>query len=148
MTEAKRNSLKRLIKHYRAVLNEEKRKYGGYDDSRGLRYAIAELYLRLEDFAGASRYYNLFAKRFADDASYPYFKFGWARSKFEMKKYDIVRLKIVEMSRDNTYLLDLITNNETASIDKYEWTRHETFDSALETLPDYLKLLNPSFTAW
>lgn len=46
MTEKQIAKVKSKIRSLRARLSAEKRKFGGYDDSRGIRYVIAELHLK------------------------------------------------------------------------------------------------------
>ena len=47
MTERQIKNIKKTIKFYRARLAAEKRMFGDYDDSPGLRYIIPELYLKI-----------------------------------------------------------------------------------------------------
>ncbi len=49
------------------ALATEKRKFGGYDDSRGLRYLPTRYYIQLADYKGGLAYTRWFAKTFPDD---------------------------------------------------------------------------------
>lgn len=53
MTEKQIERIKKTIKFYRTRLATEKRMYGGYDDSAGLRYIIPELHFQIKDCKGA-----------------------------------------------------------------------------------------------
>ena len=68
------------------ALAADKRQWGCYDDSRGLRYLPPALYLKLQDYKGAMRYFNWFHKIFDDDAGYPMFLFEWTITLFKNGK--------------------------------------------------------------
>jgi hypothetical protein len=53
------------IKSYEAKLRAEKRKFGCYDDSAGIRFSIGPMYLALGDQAGALKAFAWFDKQFA-----------------------------------------------------------------------------------
>jgi len=73
-------------------LAADKRRWGGeYDDSRGLRYAPLQLYVKLGDFTGGLRYTNWFHKNFPDDVCHPSFLMEWA-----IVNYKTGRIKVAE----------------------------------------------------
>ncbi len=94
MTEKQIERIKKKIRSCRAQLSAEKRKYGAYDDSRGIRYIIPELYLKLEDYKGCLRYFNWFQKEFIDDCGFPDFLLQWTFVLFQNKKYDFAEKKL------------------------------------------------------
>ena len=106
MTPAQKQKLEQKIKHIKATLAAEKRKFEGYDDSRGLRYAPLELYLKLQDFKGGLRYTRWFNKAFPDDAGIPDFLFEWAVILFMNGKIKEVEQKAMECYFSNVYLFD------------------------------------------
>ncbi len=75
MTPKQAERLQKKIADIKRVLAAEKRKFGGYDDSRGLRYQPTEYYIKLADYAGVLRYLRWFARQFPDDAGFPDFLF-------------------------------------------------------------------------
>jgi hypothetical protein len=77
MTPKQEERLRTKIKKIKATLADEKRRWGWYDDSRGLRYAPPQLFIQLNDYSGGLRYLNWFAKTFPDDSGYPDFLFEW-----------------------------------------------------------------------
>jgi hypothetical protein len=75
MTPKQVARLRQQIAAIRRTLAAEKKKFGGYDDSRGLRYLPTRYYVQLADFAGGLTYLRWFAKNFPDDVGFPNFLF-------------------------------------------------------------------------
>lgn len=75
MTDKQREGIKEKIRKIRLTLAAEKRRFGGYDDSRGLRYLPTKLYVKLSDFDGGLKYLKWFNKNFPDDIGFPEFLF-------------------------------------------------------------------------
>ena len=78
MTPKQSQRLIKKIADIKRALAAEKRKFGGYDDSRGLRYLPTRYYLQLADYKGGLAYTRWFAKTFPDDIGFPDFLFEWA----------------------------------------------------------------------
>jgi hypothetical protein len=77
MTPKQAERLRQKITDIRRVLAAEKRKFGCYDDSRGLRYSPLKYYVQLGDFKGGLTYLRWFHRNFPDDAGFPDFLFEW-----------------------------------------------------------------------
>jgi len=75
MTPKQADRLRRQISAIRRTLAAEKRKFGGYDDSRGLRYLPTRYYVQLADFAGGLTYLRWFWRNFPTDAGFADFLF-------------------------------------------------------------------------
>jgi hypothetical protein len=86
MTPKQADRLRQQIAAIRRTLAAEKKKFGGYDDSRGLRYLPTRYYVQLADFAGGLTYLRWFTKNFPDDAGFPDFLFEWTLILFETGK--------------------------------------------------------------
>jgi hypothetical protein len=67
--------LKKKIADIKRILAAEKRKFGAYDDSRGLRYLPAGYFVQLGDYKGGLVYLKWFYKNFPDDGGFPEFLF-------------------------------------------------------------------------
>jgi len=107
MTEGQEKKIRDKIQNIKSTLAAERRFHRGYyDDSRGLRYVPPELYLKIKDYKGASRYFNWFNKNFPDDAAYGVFWFEHAISSFKNKKLEVAEKKIIQSFMDNDYLID------------------------------------------
>ena len=77
MTPKQIERVRSKIKQIRATFAAEKRKFGAYDDSRGLRYLPLEYYIKLQDYKGGLTYTRWFQKNFPDDIGFPDFLFEW-----------------------------------------------------------------------
>ena len=60
MTLKQKERIELKIKKIRSILSAEKKKFGCYDDSRGLRYMPTSLYLKLQDYQGGQVYLRWF----------------------------------------------------------------------------------------
>lgn len=105
MTPKQVERTKAKIDRIKKELAADKRRWGGfYDDSRGLRYLPPALYLKLEDYSGALRYFNWFDKNFPDDMGYPIFLFEWTLTLFKTNKIRLAEQKAFQTFRANTHL--------------------------------------------
>ncbi len=77
MTPKQTERLRKKITAIRRTLAAEKRKFGCYDDGRGLRYLPTKYYIQLADYKGGLTYTRWFQKNFPDDCGFPDFLFEW-----------------------------------------------------------------------
>ena len=75
MTDKQKEKIRDKIKKVKQTLAAEKRKFGGFDDSRGLRYVPTGLYVKIGDFDGGLKYLKWFEKNFPNDIGFPGFLF-------------------------------------------------------------------------
>jgi hypothetical protein len=75
MTPKQIEKLKKKIADIKRILAAEKRKFGAYDDSRGLRYLPTGYFVQLGDYKGGLIYLKWFYKNFPDDGGFPEFLF-------------------------------------------------------------------------
>ncbi|GAB2562202.1 hypothetical protein [Spirosoma aerophilum] len=122
MTPKQIQRLEKKIADIKRALAAEKRKFGGYDDSRGLRYLPTRYYLQLGDYKGGVTYTRWFAKTFPDDIGFPDFLFEWTVLLFKAGKFDQARIKAWQTFCSNTYILDTFLGNPAQPIAKYEWS--------------------------
>lgn len=97
---------------------------GFYDDSQGLRYQPPELYLKIQDYPGALRYFNWFHKNFPEDSGYPVFLFEWAITLFKRGKIKLAEDKILETYFSNSYIIHgflEIENKESSISENSNW---------------------------
>ena len=64
MTDKQKEKIRDKIKKVKQTLAAEKRKFGGFDDSRGLRYVPTGLYVKIGDFDGGLKYLSGLKKIF------------------------------------------------------------------------------------
>lgn len=111
MTPKQTERLQKKIADIKRILAAEKRKFGGYDDSRGLRYLPTSLYIKLEDYGGAFAYLKWFDKNFPDDNGFPEFLFEAAMILFKNSKQKEAEKKVFETFCANPYWLDKFFGN-------------------------------------
>lgn len=106
MTPTQATRLRQKIAAIRRALAREKRTFGGYDDSRGLRYFPPQYYVQLGDFKGGYTYVRWFAKCFPDDAGFPAFLFESTLILFQNGKLQAAAQKALETYYSDSHLFD------------------------------------------
>lgn len=103
MTPKQQERIKTKIKRIKAALAADKKYWGGfYHDGQGLRYIPPQLYLQIEDYTGALRYFNWFQKNFSDDSCYPDFLFEWTIILFKTKRLKEAEIKAFQLFCSDT----------------------------------------------
>jgi hypothetical protein len=120
MTPKHVQRLEKKIADIKRALAAEKRLFGGYDDSRGLRYLPTRYYLQLGDYKGGLAYTRWFAKAFPDDAGFPEFLFEWTVLLFKAGKLPEAQHNAWQTFCANTYVLDKFVGRPIESIAKFE----------------------------
>ena len=115
MTPKQVQRLETKIADIKRNLAAEKRKYGGYDDSRGLRYLPTRYYIQLGDYAGGLRYTRWSAKAFADDVGFPDFLFEWTLILYKNGKRAQASQKAWQTFCSNPDLLDYFLSQQIGS---------------------------------
>ena len=122
MTPKQIEKVKTKIKRIRAALAAEKRKFGGFFDSRGLRYMPPQLFIKIQDYKGGLVYLRWFQKNFPDDIGFPDFLFEWVLILFKNGKLKDAESKAIETYFSNSYLFDKYFGREIIPIKKYEYS--------------------------
>jgi len=150
VTEKQVERINTKIKRIRGALAAEKRRFGAYDDSRGLRYMPAALFIQIGDYRGAMTYMRWFQKNFEDDMGFPDFLFEWTLILFKNKKLKDAERKAFETFCSNTYFFDKffgkpivpVAKYESSNVDKPEFTQYLTYSSKNPDLSDFSNWLN------
>lgn len=150
MTPKQIERLKKKIADIKRTLTAEKRKFGGYDDSRGIRYLPTKYYIQLGDYSGGLTYTKWFNKNFPDDCGFPDFLFEWTIILFKNSKIKEAEKKAFETFCSNTYLFDKFFGRPIMPIDKWEgsnldaptFTKYFDYSSAQPELADFSEWLN------
>ena len=130
MTPKQTERLKKKILEIKRTLAEEKRKYGGYDDSRGLRYLPTKYFIQLSDYSGGLSYVKWFDKNFPDDFGFPDFLFEWTIILFKNHKLKEAEKKAFQVFCSNTYLFDKFFGRKTIVVNKWETSNLESSEFA------------------
>jgi hypothetical protein len=152
MANLNRAKIERDLEKIKKLLAADKRKWGAYDDSRGLRYLSPGLYIQIEDWAGGLKYLKWFERNFPNDTGLPEFLFEWTIILFKSNKIKEAERKAVQTFFSNTYLLDLFFGKPVEPIDKWEgsnlesmaYLQHFNYRNSDLSLPDFSEWL----TSW
>jgi hypothetical protein len=125
MTPKQIEKLRANISNIKKTLTAEKRKFGDYDDSRGLRYIPPKYFVQLGDYKEGLTYLEWFEKEFHGDTGFPDFLFEWTIILFKCGKLKEAAKKVFETYCSNTYLFDKFFGRPIIPIDKYEGSNLE-----------------------
>lgn len=106
MTPKQIERAKKKISDIKRILASERRKFGCYDDSRGLRYLPTKYFIQLGDYSGGLRYLNWFTKNFPEDSCFPDFLFEWTIILFKAGKTKEAAQKAFNTFCANPYWFD------------------------------------------
>jgi tetratricopeptide (TPR) repeat protein len=126
MTPKQNQRIQQKIKKLKSALAADKRFWGGYHhDGRGLRYAIPQLYLQLQDYTGAQRYFTWFSKNFPDDVCSAEFLFEWALVLFYKGKTKEAEGKAWESFCSSVLVFDKFFGRTISPPDDADQSNHE-----------------------
>ena len=104
------------------MLAAEKRKFGCYDDSRGLRYLPTGYFVQLADYAGGVAYLKWFDKNFPDDSGFPEFLFESAILLFKTGRQKEAGNKAFRTFCSNPYWIDQYFGRPLIPLDIWHWS--------------------------
>jgi hypothetical protein len=122
MTQKQKERIQKKIILIRKEIYEDKKRWGGYHDGRGLRYIPFELYLQIQDFNGGLTYLRWFTKTFPDDIGMPtitlmssliYFK----NNKIKDAEKKALQTLFADSSMLDTFMSRPIQNENNSNID-------------------------------
>ena len=148
MTPKQIERAKKKIADIKRTLAAEKRKFGCYDDSRGLRYLPTKYFIQLEDYAGGLTYLKWFDKNFPDDSGFPEFLFERTIILFKCGKTKEAEQKAFQTFCSNTYWFDKYFGRPITPLDMWHSSSLTTIDytAALEYTSGQLGLAD--FSVW
>jgi len=152
MTQKQIDAFRKKIADVKRRLAAEKRKFGCYDDGRGLRYLPTKYFIQLGDYAGGLNYTKWFHKQFPDDSGFPEFIFEWTLILFKNGKFKEAEKKTFETFCSNTYLFDKFFGKPIIALDKWEgsnlegtaytdWLSYSCKDAELADFAEWLENL-------
>ena len=105
--------IRERITRYERNLANEKRKFGGVDDSAGKRYLLGPLYMLLGDIDGARKSFAWFQRTFPDDMGEPFQYLCWTLALYRAGNRNNAAKKLAQTWFQNPYLvLRLLGLNE------------------------------------
>lgn len=155
MTPKQIEKVKKKIADIRKILAAEKRKFGCYDDSRGLRYLPTRYFIQLGDYAGGLAYLRWFNKNFPDDGGFPEFLFESAILLFKTGKKKEAAKAALQTFCSNPYWIDRFLGRPLVPLDMWhssnvttiEYTQELTYSSQQPDLVDIAAWLRELITA-
>jgi hypothetical protein len=145
MTPNQTERLKRKIAEIKQILAAEKRRYGCYDDSWGLRYLPTGYFVRLGDYAGGVAYLKWFYRNFPDDGGCPEFLFESAILFFKTGRSKEAEKAVFQTFCSNPYWIDRFFDRRLTPLDIWhssnlttvEYTEALTYSSKDPDLDDF-----------
>lgn len=143
--------LKTKLERYKKILHAEKQRFGGYDDSAGLRYLLGPMYMLLDDNTGALRSFSWFAHAFPDDVGEPGFLLCWTLALHQAtgnrkRKAAIDKLKQTMLS--NLYVLPHLLGEPQERYDIWHSSNWEEPDYAAYIPPELFDLWDDEALQW
>lgn len=150
MTQKKIEKLQKKIADIKRTLAAEKRKFGCYDDSRGLRYLPTKYFVQLGDYSGGLTYLKWFDKNFPDDGGFPEFLFEWTILLFKANKTKEAEQKAFQTFCSNPYWFDKFFGRPITPVDMWHssnltmpsYTEYLDYSSGQEELMDFSEWLD------
>jgi hypothetical protein len=106
VTDKQKQKIEEKIKRIKRALAGEKRRFGGFDDSRGIRYLPTELFIKLGDFDNGLKYLKWFRKNFPGDMGLPEFLFEATMICFKTGRIEEAEDYALKTYFSNTFLID------------------------------------------
>jgi len=126
------------IADIKRTLAAEKRKFGCYNDGRGLRYLPTKYFIQLSNFSGGLSYLKWFDKNFPGDSGFPEFLFDWTIILFKTGKIKEAEQKAFQTFCANPYWFDKFFGRPITPLDMWH--------SSNLTKPEYTEVLEYSST--
>ena len=150
MTPKQIERAKKKIADIKRTLAAEKRKFGCYDDSRGLRYLPTKYFIQLGDYNGGQAYLKWFEKNFPDDGGFPEFLFEQTIIFFKCGKLKEAEQKAFQTFCSNPYWFDKFFDKPITQLDMWhssnitrpEYTEALGYSSTEQNLADFTDWLN------
>jgi hypothetical protein len=112
MTDNQKQKISDKIVKIRKALAAERKKFGGYDDSRGMRYIPTSLYVKIGDYKRGSQYLKWFDKNFPGDVGVPGFLFESTLIYFKIGNLKEAEVYAFRTYASHTKLINTFYENE------------------------------------
>ena len=148
MTPKQAERLRKKIADVKRILAAEKRKFGCYDDSRGLRYLPTSYFVKLVDYAGGVAYLKWFDKNFPDDGGFPEFLFESAILFFKTGRLKEAGNKAFRTFCSNPYWIDRFFGRPLIPLDMWHSSNLTRMEYTGALLYSSLQADLGDFTEW
>jgi hypothetical protein len=154
MTPKQTERLEKKIADIKRILVAEKRKFGAYDDSRGLRYLPTGYFIQLGDYKGCLSYLKWFYKNFSDDGGIPEFLFESAILLFKGGRLIEAAKATIQTFCSNPYWINRFLGSQVVRLDiwhssnlmQVEYTEALSYNSDRPEMADFSDWLRELIT--
>ncbi len=139
--------LRSRVTGYRALLTQEKRRYGGIHDGAGTRYVIFWLLFLLNDHVESKKYIRWYNKEFKGDTGEPVHKLCSALIQYRMKNLPEARFALADLMLANQHFIPALTEIPFRS--KVRGFSNYSFASYVEAIPsEIVQAISQSEKDW
>jgi hypothetical protein len=140
--------IRERIQRYERELRQERKRFGGIDDSAGKRYLLGPLYLLLGDIKGALNSFAWFEKTFPDDMGEPEHYLCWTLALYRAGNLAAAERKLGQAMLSNLYLLPHLLGLEQPVLDIWHASNIEQKDYLAYIPPEFLALWDQAALQW
>jgi len=145
-TEAQK--IRARLRSYERKLQQEKKKFGYYDDGAGKRYQIAPHYLLLGDNDGALVAFEWFEKEFSDDVGEPGHFLCWSLALHRAGNEIGAARKLRQTMFSNLYLVPRLLGSPIAELDIWHGSSDAEPSYAEHIHEPYLQIWSDAEREW
>ena len=145
-TEAQK--IRARLRSYERKLQQEKKKFGYYDDGAGKRYQIAPHYLLLGDNDGALVAFEWFEKEFSDDVGEPGHFLCWSLALHRAGNEIGAARKLRQTMLSNLYLVPRLLGSPIAELDIWHGSSDAEPSYAEHIHEPYLQIWSDAEREW
>jgi hypothetical protein len=117
MPDDEKKKVRARLRSYERKLQQEKKKYGWYDDGAGKRYQIGPHYMLLDDNDGALGAFQWFEKEFPDDVGVQAHFLCWSLALYRAGNEIGAAKKLRQAMFSNLYLVPRLLGSPVAELD-------------------------------
>jgi hypothetical protein len=148
MPQSEKQKIRTRLRRYERKLENEKKKYGSYDDSAGKRYQVGPHYMLLEDNEGALAAFRWFEKEFPDDVGEPGHSLCWSLALHRAGNEIGAAKKFRRTMFSNLYLVPHLLGSPIAELGIWHGSS-DAEPSYVEYVPEaYLQLWSEAEREW
>jgi hypothetical protein len=148
--EKEKEKILKKIGKIRARLLAKKKRLGWFDDVKGSRYIVVELYVKIQDYKNGSNYLNWFHRSFPGDIGFPEFLFESLIIRYKTKKIAMAQMLAEQTYFANTYIFDEYFGRPKVPVERYlnsktatfNWLSNFPYKSNQEDLEDFSEWLD------
>jgi hypothetical protein len=148
MPQGEQQRIRARLRSYERKLQQEKKKYGYYNDGGGRRYHIAPHYMLLDDNEGALSAFAWFDKEFDDDVGKPDFWLCYSLALHRADNEIGAAKRLRQAMLSNLYLLPCLLGDPISRLDIWHGSS-DAEPGCIEHIADhYLQLWTDAEKEW